>query len=178
MTLVTNIQQEDFFARHFHFNIHFHKRSKKILTNIHFCATMWSISVLRQILGKLILEKVYFLFSTCRIVYHFKTGTLQTGVEALAVMIINIYEYIWIYVYIIYYFQYIQSFQNGHFADGCGGPSGDRGGSQEAAWSPDSEEAQEQGKRNYALRESESDLDKEHGLRETLTLTFTHTFSR
>ena len=32
------------------------------------------------------MEKVYFLFSTCRIVYHFKTGTLQTGVEAPAVM--------------------------------------------------------------------------------------------
>ena len=85
------------------------------------------------------MEKVFFLFSTYKIVYHFK---------------------------------------NGHFADGGGGPSGDGGGSQEAAWSPDSEEAQEQGKRNYALRESESDLDKEHGLRETLTLTFTHTFSR
>ena len=41
---------------------------------------------MRQNLGKLVLEKVYFLFSTCRIVYHFKTGTLQTGVEAPAVM--------------------------------------------------------------------------------------------
>ena len=32
------------------------------------------------------MEKVYCLLSTCQIVDHFKTGTLQTGVEAPAVM--------------------------------------------------------------------------------------------